>query len=345
MDLEIFLLLLQDGLTTGAIYLLLALGLLVVFSVTRAIFIPQGDFVAFGALSFAQLLAGRVPGTLWLLDGLALASCAWGLLWPAPAEPRARALMRLAWPAAMTAATYALLPLRAALGGAGSVALGAVAIGIVAGLGPLLYRIAFRPLAQASVLVLLIVSMAVHYVLIGLGLILFGAEGYRTPALSDATLPVGGIDVSGQSLWVFGVCAALVAGLAWLSGHTLAGKALRASASNALGATLMGIDEAATGRTAFALAATIGALAGLLIGPITPIAYDTGFEIGLKGFVAAIIGGLASYPLAALGALLVGVVESLSSFWASAYRDTIVFTLLIPVLLWLSLTRRSATDE
>ena len=66
-------------------------------------------------------------------------------------------------------------------------------------------------------------------------------------------------------------------------------------------------------------------------------------DIGLKGFVAAIMGGLASFPLAAAGALLVGVLESLGSFWASAYRDVIVFTLLIPVLVWLSL--RAGSDE
>ena len=73
---DIFLLLMQDGLTTGAIYVLLALGLLLVFSVTRVIFIPQGDFVAYGTLSFAALLAHRIPGTLWLLDGMALLSAA-----------------------------------------------------------------------------------------------------------------------------------------------------------------------------------------------------------------------------------------------------------------------------
>jgi branched-chain amino acid transport system permease protein len=107
----------------------------------------------------------------------------------------------------------------------------------------------------------------------------------------------------------------------------------------------MGIDEATTGRLSFLLTAALGAFAGLLIGPITPIAYDTGFEIGLKGFVAAIIGGLVSYPVAAIGALVVGVVESLSSFWYSEYRSIIVFTLIIPVLIWLSIRRRAVTDE
>ena len=85
----------------------------------------------------------------------------------------------------------------------------------------------------------------------------------------------------------------------------------------------------------------------MLIGAVTPLSYDAGFDIGLKGFVAAIMGGLASFPLAAAGAVLVGVLELLGSFWASAYREVIVFTLLIPVLVWLSLrggAARSARD-
>jgi branched-subunit amino acid ABC-type transport system permease component len=82
----------------------------------------------------------------------------------------------------------------------------------------------------------------------------------------------------------------------------------------------------------FTLAASIGAFSGILISPITTIYYDSGFLIGLKGFVGAIIGGLASYPVAAAGAILVGLLESYSSFWASAFKEVIVFTLIIPVL-------------
>ena len=98
----------------------------------------------------------------------------------------------------------------------------------------------------------------------------------------------------------------------------------------------MGIGTAQAGRLAFTLAAAMGALAGILIAPLTTVYYDTGFLIGLKGFVGAIIGGLASFPMAALGALLVGLLESYSSFWASAFKEVIVFTLVIPVLLWRS---------
>ncbi len=121
-------------------------------------------------------------------------------------------------------------------------------------------------------------------------------------------------------------CAALVLGLRWFFGATIHGKVLRAAASDRLGARLVGIDASATGALAFGLASFIAALAGVLIGAVTPLSYDAGFDIGLKGFVAAIMGGLVSYPMAAAGAVLVGVLESLGSFWASAYREVIVFT-------------------
>ena len=107
----------------------------------------------------------------------------------------------------------------------------------------------------------------------------------------------------------------------------------------------MGISPSLAGKLTFFLAALIGALSGVLIAPITTIYYDTGFLIGLKGFVAAIIGGLASYLLAAVGAVLVGLLESFSSFWASAFKEVIVFTLIIPVLLWRSLTSRHVEEE
>ena len=336
MDSSIFLLLLQDGLTSGAIYLLLAVGLLIVFSVTGVIFIPQGDFVSFAALGFAGMLQGQVPGTVWLLDGVALVCALLAL--------RTRRPWRgVAW-ALLPAAAVTLATLAAVCWGAPVWLLGALAIAGTALLGPPIYRLVFRPLAGSSVLTLLIVAMALHYVLIGAGLILFGPEAARTPAFSDADFTIGPMDVSGHSLWVFGSCVILVVALRWLFRFTLLGKALRATASNPLGAKLMGIEQERTGGLAFLLASAIGGLAGLLIAPISPISYDSGFLTGLKGFIAAVLGGLASYPVAAVGALGVGVIESLSSFWVSAYSASIVFGLLLPALAVLSLRHRS-TDE
>jgi len=98
----------------------------------------------------------------------------------------------------------------------------------------------------------------------------------------------------------------------------------------------MGISGDAAGALTFTLAAFIGALSGLLISPSTTIYYDTGFLIGLKGFVAAVFGGLASFPMALGGAVGVGLIESFGSFYASAFKEVIVFTVILPVLLWRS---------
>ena len=220
-----------------------------------------------------------------------------------------------------------------------------VAMLLVIPLGPMIYRVAFQPLASASVLVLLIVSIAVHVTLIGLGLLFFGAEGSRTPPFTEISFELAGAPLQGQTILVVVASALLIIGLYFFFERTIYGKALRATAMNRTGARLMGIPPALAGKLCFTLAAAIGAFSGILIAPITTIYYDSGFLIGLKGFVGAIIGGLASYPVAALGALLVGLLESYSSFYASAFKEVIVFTLIIPVLLWRSLTSKHIEEE
>jgi branched-chain amino acid transport system permease protein len=216
---------------------------------------------------------------------------------------------------------------------------------LVTPMGPLVYRLGYQSLADASVLVLLIVSVGVHFALTGLGLLFFGAEGFRTPPFWEARFAVGPLTFSGQTLIVFLASAALIV-LLWLFfERTLYGKALRATAVNRLGARLMGISSTTAGALSFTMAAFIGALSGLLIGPTTTVFYDSGFLIGLKGFVAAVFAGLASYPAAALGALGVGILESFGSFWASAFKEVIVFTAILPVLLWRSLRDQHVDEE
>ena len=122
------------------------------------------------------------------------------------------------------------------------------------------------------------------------------------------------------------------------------GRAIRAVAKEKQGAKLMGISPVVAGKLTFLLAALLGVFSGVLIGPITTIYYDTGFLIGLKGFVAAVFAGLSSYPMALVGALGVGLLESFGSFWASAFKEVIVFGSIIPVLLWRSL-RDPHTEE
>jgi branched-chain amino acid transport system permease protein len=344
MNFDIALLLAQDGITNGAIYALLALALVLAFAVTRVIFIPQGEFVAYGALTLVALQAGKLPGTIWLLLGAGALvglleavtalrtrqwralgwALAWNLAYPLALFVLLRSLPPAAWP----------MPLQILL-----------ALAIVVPLGPMVYRLAYQPLAEASVLILLIVSVAVHVVMVGLGLLMFGAEGSRTPPFSEGTLQIGALSASAQSLWVVGCSLGLIVLLYVLFERTIYGKALRATAVNRRGARLMGIPTEFAGKLSFFLCALIGAFSGILVAPITTIYYDTGFLMGLKGFVGAIIGGLVSYPVAAAGAILVGLLESYSSFWASAYKEVIVFTLIIPVLLWRSLRTHHVEED
>ena len=220
-----------------------------------------------------------------------------------------------------------------------------VAVALVTPFGALIYRLAYESLADASVLVLLIVSVGVHFALVGLGLTFFGAEGFRNPSFWDQRFSLGAVTLSGQALIIFAASLVLIAALGLFFERALAGKALRATAVNRLGARLMGISSNGAGRLAFAMAAFIGALSGLLIGPTTTVFYDSGFLIGLKGFVAAVFAGLASYPLALLGALGVGLLESFGSFWASAFKEVIVFGSILPVLLWRSLRDPQREDD
>ena len=345
MDFSIASILTLDGVTNGAIYALLALATVLVFAVTRVIFIPQGEFVAYGALTLALLQTGVVPGTAWLL--LALALLAAGLDAAAALKrglPAGRvagqALKALVFPAAVLAVTVWAAPRQLPL-----MLQSLLTLAIVAPLGPLVYRVAYEKVADATVLVLLIVSVGVHFALTGLGLVFFGAEGFRNPSFWDTRFSAGALTLSGQTVIIFLVSIALIVGLWLFFERTLRGKALRATAVNRLGARLMGISTSGAGKLSFGLASFIGALSGLLIGPTTTMFYDSGFLIGLKGFVAAIFGGLASYPAAALGALFVGLLESFGSFWASAFKEVIVFTVIIPVLLWRSFQHGHHDEE
>jgi branched-chain amino acid transport system permease protein len=345
MDFTIASILTLDGVTNGAIYALLALATVLVFAVTRVIFIPQGEFVAYGALTLALLQLGQLPGTVWLLLVMAVAAAALDAVaglrrgLPAPAVALG-ALKSLAFPGAVFAIAWWAAPRQLPL-----LLQSLLTLAIVTPLGPLVYRLAYQKLADATVLVLLIVSVGTHFALTGLGLVFFGAEGFRNPSFWDARFSAGPLTLTGQTLIIFMVSIALIVALFLFFERTLRGKALRATAVNRLGARLMGISTSGAGQLSFGLAAFMGALSGLLIGPTTTMFYDSGFLIGLKGFVAAIFGALASYPAAALGAVFVGLIESFGSFWASAFKEVIVFTLIIPVLLWRSFQHGHHDEE
>lgn len=333
----------QDGITNGAIYALLALSIVLVFTVTRILLIPQGEFVTFGALTMAAIQNNHTLLIVWLLIGLCIATAIWDVIDILRRIQQKLTIWfyaKLAYAIVMGCIVYFVpldhLPMLLQV---------ALTLLLIVPIGPLLYRLVFQPIAGASPLVLLIVSISLHVALVGIGLLVFGPDGAQTAPFSDATLTLGSFRINAQALWVVSVSVALIIVLFWMFEKTFYGKALRAAAINRMGAQLMGISPVFAGKSMFALAALIGAMSGMLIAPITTIYYDSGFIISLKGFVGSIIGGLVSYPVAAIGAVFVGLIESFSTFWASAYKDIIVFLLIIPVLLWRSLSSRHVEEE
>ena len=345
MDLSIAAILGLDGITNGAIYALVAIALVLVFAVTRIIFIPQGEYVAFGALTMALFQDGKIPGTVWLLLLMTLiagamdGAQAWRERWPLRRLAR-QAMRTLVLPLAAIGVTAALAPTKPPL-----LVQALLTLALVTPMGPLVYRLAYRSLADSSVLVLLIVSVGVHFALTGLGLLFFGAEGFRNPPFWDQRFSLGPLAFSGQTLIIFAASVVLIVALFGFFDRTLSGKALRATSVNRTGARLMGISTDGAGSLSFTMAAFIGALSGLLIGPTATIYYDSGFLIGLKGFVAAVFAGLTSFPLALAGAVGVGLIESFGSFWASAFKEVIVFTAILPVLLWRSFFDRDNEEH
>ncbi len=334
-----------DGLANGAVYLLAGLGLVLIFSVTRVVFVPFGDVAAFAALTLAAFETGRMPPTIGLvltLAALATATEVGGLIRRKQFSGIPKAL--LVW--GVLPAIPCLLAWLAARAGVPAAVQIAVSVLLVVPITPLLARVVFQPIADASVLVLLIVSLALHFLLSGLGLLFFGPEGSRTAPLVSGTLALGdGFTVSAQVVLMVASALVLSALFFLVFERTVAGKALRATAVNRIGARLVGIRPARTAMLAYGCASLLAGMIGVLIAPVTTMYYDSGFIIGLKAFVAAIIGGLVSYPMTAVGAIAVGLVESFASFWSGALKDVIVFSLLIPVLMLRSFLSKHVEED
>lgn len=345
MDFTVAFSLLQDGLTNGAAYGLIALALVLAFSVTRVIMVQAGEFVSFGALTIYTLQNGQTPMTVWFMLA---ACCVAGVMelirLRCAHAPAARYLRPVVWwvavPAVIAAVTVAVPKAHAPM--ALQVLL---TLAIVVPIGSAMYRVVYQPIANASILVLLIVSVATHFVLDGLALAAFGPDGARTAAFTDTRFEVAGQSVALQNLLVLVASAALMGMLYWFSQKTAHGRALRATASNRRGALLMGISADMAGLTSFGLTALICAIAGILIAPFVTIYYNSGFLVSLKAFVGATVGAMVSYPLAALGALSIGVFESFAAFWSSGYKDALVFALMVPILLGCSMFSSHVIDE
>jgi branched-chain amino acid transport system permease protein len=277
-----------DGVRAGSIYALMALGFVVVYSVTGIINFAQGEFVMLGAmicLSVDAMDLPLPPGVKMVVAVLA------GIL-------------------------------------------------VTTLIGMAMERLAIYPARRASPVTLIIITIGVTITLRAAALLVWGADPHVLPAfttlsMEDKILRFGEITVQAQSLWIWGTLIVILILLYVFLERTLLGKALRACAVNRRAAQLMGINPDRMSLLAFAMAAALGAIGGIVLGPVTRPIYDMGVMLGLRGFVAAILGGLVSVPGVVAGGLMLGVVENIAAGVSDpAYKSVVSFVILIAVLIF-----------
>lgn len=217
----------------------------------------------------------------------------------------------------------------------------ALAVVVAAAVAALVEKFAIEPATtsqgRADVVPLIIITIGASLVVRGLVQVMLGNGTHALAAFSGETpFLIGGATLLPQSLWVLGVAAVVVAGLGWFFGRTVMGKAMLATSHNKLAAELVGINARQVLLLSFVLSGALGAAGGVLVAPITYTAYDAGIMLGLKGFVAATLGGLGSGLGAVVGGLLLGVLEAMTAgYISSAYKDAMPFVLILLVLFFM----------
>lgn len=212
-----------------------------------------------------------------------------------------------------------------------------LAILVPAVVGVVVEKLAIEPVKGAETVTLIIITIGASLVIRGLIQVWLGKGTFSLPAFSgNEPIEVLGATLQPQSLWVLGVTALVVAGLWYFFNRTLYGKAMLATSYNRLASELVGINTNWVLFISFAMSAALGALGGILVTPITLTSYDVGIMLGLKGFVAAVVGGLGNGLGAVLGGLLVGVVEAMAAgYISSAYKDAVPFVLILLILFFM----------
>lgn len=212
-----------------------------------------------------------------------------------------------------------------------------LAVAAAALVGLALEKFAVEPARDASVVTLIIITIGASIFLRGLAMVIWDKRFHSAkPFTGDTPIAIAGATILPQSLWVLGVTLAIVLALSWFFGRTLLGKAMLATSHNRLAAQLVGINVRLVLFLSFGLSAALGAIAGILIAPITTTSYDVGVMLGLKGFAAAILGGLGSGVGAVVGGLVLGVAETMSAgYLSSAYKDAIAFVIILAVLFFM----------
>jgi len=212
-----------------------------------------------------------------------------------------------------------------------------LAIAIPAVVGMLLEKFTIEPARDADVVTLIIITIGASLAIRGVIQVWLGKGTHTYPAFSGSDpFIIGGATLLPQSLWVLGITALVVVALWYFFSRTLAGKAILATSCNPLAAKLVGVNTQWVLLVSFALSAALGAIGGVLLTPITLTSYDVGILLGLKGFVAVVVGGLGSGLGAVIGGLLVGVIEAMAAgYISSAYKDAVPFVLILVILFFL----------
>ena len=268
-----------SGLTSGAIYALVALGFAIIYNASHVINFAQGEFVMIGGMASVAFVDSGLPLALSIV----------------------------------------------------------CSVGLAALVGLLLAKLAVEPARGAPVVTLIIITIGASIFLRGLASLVWDKKLHTLPAFSgDAPIALGNATLLPQTLWVLGTTLVTVAALWAFFNRTLTGKAILAVSHNRLAAQLMGINVRRVLLVSFGLSAALGALAGALIAPISFTAWDIGVMLGLKGFAAAILGGLGSGPGAIIGGLALGLIEALGAgYLSSAYKDAFAFVIILAALVFL----------
>jgi branched-chain amino acid transport system permease protein len=211
-------------------------------------------------------------------------------------------------------------------------AVAAVAVTVAAGLA--LHRFAIEPARHAGAVTLIMITIGASIFLRGAAQVVFDKRFHSLPHwFGTDPIRVGGAAILPQSLVVLASAAAIVVLLWQFLDRTLVGKAVIATAANRLAARLVGIDTRRIVGLSFALSAAIGAVAGIVVTPITLTSYDVGTLLALKGFAAAMLGGIGSALGAVIGGLLLGMLEAFSAGYVSSqYKDAVAFLIILAVL-------------
>ena len=210
----------------------------------------------------------------------------------------------------------------------------AVVVPMVVIVAVVIERVCIAPVRKMTPLVSIILTLGISTALKAIMLLIWGPQAQGLPLFPGRDVVMAGVSIRSQELWILGISAVVAAAVVWAYEHTLLGKAMRACAEQPVAARLVGISPRMATMIAFGVAGFVGAVAGLVGSPIYFSSWEYGLGLGLKGFVAATLGGLVSLRVAMFGGLLLGVLENLvAGYIDTGYRDAVAFLVLVLVLL------------